>query len=87
VLARLPPEYLENYLTQPKSSTLTFEEINNLGQHWKQLILNTLTVDDMLAQFKPDQVLARFESKDLENYLTHLKKSSRPTKAKAKPKR
>ena len=87
VLARFQPEYLENYLTQMKSSTLTFEEFNHLGPHWKQLVLRTLTVDEMLAQFKPDDVLARFESKDLENYLTHLKKSSRPTKAKAKPKR
>jgi len=86
VLARFPPEYLENYLTQLKSSTLTFEEFNNLGQHWKQLRLNTLTVDDMLAQFKPDQVLARFESKDLENYLSRLKQSPRVTKAKAKAK-
>jgi hypothetical protein len=103
-------------------SEITAADFSNLGQHWKQLMLETLTMEDflthfqledVLAQFQPADVLALFQPKDLlaqfkskgflsqfkpadvlaqlnpediENYLTQLKQSSRPSTTKTKTK-
>jgi hypothetical protein len=121
-------------------SKLTAEDLSNVGPHWKQLMLSTLTIEDMLAYFPPEDLLAQFKSKgflaqfqpkdvvaqfqpadllaqfkpkdvvaqfkpadllaqykledvlaqfkpeDIEDYLTHLKQSSRAKTANAKPK-
>ena len=85
-------------------SKLIDEDLTDVGPHWKQIVLQALTIEDLLAYFPPADVLAKFKSKgflaqfqpadllahvkpkDIENYLTRLKQSSRPTTAKAKAK-
>ncbi len=103
-------------------SKLMAEDLTDVGPHWKQIVLQALTIEDMLAYFSPADVLARFKPadflaqlkpadvlaqfkskgflsqlkpadvlaqikpEDIENYLTHLKQSSRAKTANAKPK-
>jgi hypothetical protein len=76
-------------------SKLMAEDLTDVGPHWKQIVLQALTIEDMLAyfppkdvlaQFKPADVLAYFKPEDIENYLTHLKQSPRAKTANAKPK-
>jgi len=103
-------------------SKLMAEDLTDVGPHWKQIVLQALTIEDMLAYFSPADVLARFKPadflaqlkpadvlaqfkskgflsqlkpadvlaqikpEDIENYLTHLKQSSRAKTVNAKPK-
>jgi hypothetical protein len=79
-------------------SKLMAEDLTDVGPHWKQIVLQALTIEDMLGYFKPADVLTRFKPADLlahikpedieiyENYLTQLKQSPRATTAKAKSK-
>ena len=67
------------------------EPINFAELHpdWKRLYLSTLPklpLADVLAQFKPEDLLAHLNPKDIENYLTRLKQSPRATTATAKTK-
>jgi len=60
-------------------SQVTASDFNNLSHHWKQLILSTLTIEDMLACFKPEDILAQFKPEDVlaqfkpEDVLAHIK--------------
>ncbi len=103
-------------------SKLIDEDLTDVGPHWKQIVLQALTIEDMLAYFPPKDVLTRFQPKDvvaqfkpadllaqfqpkdllaqfkpadllaqikpedIEDYLTHLKQSSRAKTVNAKPK-
>jgi hypothetical protein len=46
-------------------SEITAADFSNLGQHWKQLMLETLTMEDFLTRFQPADLLAQFQPKDV----------------------
>jgi hypothetical protein len=46
-------------------SEITAADFSNLGQHWKQLMLETLTMEDFLTRFKAEDLLAQFQPADL----------------------
>jgi hypothetical protein len=51
-------------------SKLIDEDLTDVGPHWKQIVLQALTIEDMLAYFPPKDVLAKFKPADL---LAHFK--------------
>ncbi len=51
-------------------SKLIDEDLTDVGPHWKQIVLQALTIEDMLAYFPPADVLAQFKSK---GFLSQLK--------------
>ncbi len=46
-------------------SKLIDEDLTDVGPHWKQIVLQALTIEDLLAYFSPNEVLAQFKPKDV----------------------
>jgi len=46
-------------------SKLIDEDLTDVGPHWKQIVLQALTIEDMLAYFPPQDVLTRFQPRDV----------------------
>jgi hypothetical protein len=44
-------------------SKLLDEDLTEVGPHWKQIVLQALTIEDMLGYFPPADLLAQFKSK------------------------
>jgi len=48
-----------------KESTLTLEDFSKLSPHWRRLMLETLSVEDLLTRFRIEDLFALFMSKGM----------------------
>ncbi len=83
--AELHPDWKRLHL----SSLPKLPLVDVLAQFKPADVLAQFKSKGFLSQLKPEDLLAHIKPEDIEiyeNYLTHLKQSSRPTTAKAKPK-
>jgi hypothetical protein len=70
VLCLNAPEEGEDMIEPP-----TPEEVTEMGKMWRDVILDNLTIEDMLARFEAKEVLSHLKPAEIEDYLKQLKKS------------
>jgi len=52
----------------------TPEEVTEMGKMWRDILLDHLTVEDMLARFETKDVLSHLKPAEIKDYLKQLKK-------------